>query len=73
MRIGLSEILNHNEQSTPLLGANLYMYTKLQTVAVTDNKIHLLTLYYTVTVVTPLNSNNQTKYLDDNDKHNPKS
>jgi len=29
MRIGLSEILNHNERLTSLLGA--YMYTKLQT------------------------------------------
>jgi len=29
MHTGLSEILN--EQSTPLLGAVMYMYTKLQT------------------------------------------
>jgi len=29
MHTGLSEILNHNEQSTPLLEA--YMYTNLQT------------------------------------------
>jgi len=28
---GLSEIHNHNEKSTPLVGACLYMYTKLQT------------------------------------------
>jgi len=28
---GLSEILNHNDQSAPLLGAFMYMYTKLQT------------------------------------------
>ena len=31
MLTGLSEILNHNEQSTPLLVAIMYMYTKLQT------------------------------------------
>jgi len=29
MSTGLSEILNHNEQSSPLLGA--YMYANLQT------------------------------------------
>ena len=28
---GLSEIHNHNEELTPLLGACMYMYTKLQT------------------------------------------
>jgi len=31
MITGLSEIHNHNEQSSPFLGACIYMYTKLQT------------------------------------------
>ena len=57
MCTGLSEITNHNEQSTPLLGA--YTYTKLQTqndisIAVTDDEIHSHTTYHTVSVVTPL-------------------
>jgi len=31
MRTGISEILNNNEQSSLLLGAIMYTYTKLQT------------------------------------------
>jgi len=31
MRTGLSDILNHKDQSAPLLVAIMYMYTKLQT------------------------------------------
>jgi hypothetical protein len=54
MRTGLSDILNRKDQSAPILVAVMYMFTKLQTVAVTDNNIHSLTLHYTVTVVTPL-------------------
>ena len=56
-----SYILNHNEQSILLSIAVMYMYTKLQThsdisIAVTDNQIHCVTLHYTMTAITPLQS-----------------
>jgi len=65
MCTGLSQILNYNEQSPPLLGAIMYVYvyqaTQMMTddkadeisLAVTDNEINSLTLH-TVTAVTPL-------------------
>jgi len=59
MCTGISDILYHNEKSTlfffwPLcICIPSYRHNGMS-VAVTDNEIHSVTLYYTVTVVTPL-------------------